>query len=295
MSVPMKVLVVMLGTPVFLAYLVSGIINVGVVIVWMCDRLFTPPWSQEDRIIKDAGVIMYYHWMRIQCLPGEYTLVTLMDNSLSLRPRSGFTDAIYSTIISSLDCGTDLRQFWVEQNTNLDCAEVLAFLRRHPELDDIGFTSGSICAASLPGTVIPTPNPDRRPSIGARLGYTFDLPAYHAALDALAALPGTHPIELHLSFRLPAALLPWFVLTDLAPSDVAQLPEKRLHRVHMLHLHCNNSERCFRALEIRDRLTSWLALFPGLQCLMFAYAAVERIPAAERAVLAEGYVRCVLG
>ncbi|KAJ7183639.1 hypothetical protein C8R46DRAFT_1067530 [Mycena filopes] len=325
MSTMMKVLIVMFGIPLFFAYLVSGIINLGVVIVWAYDRFFGPPWSQEDRIIEDAGVIIFEHWMRIQSLPGKYTLVTLMDHrwrGLELRPRPGFTDAIYSTIITSLDYGTALQRFWVEQNTNLDYGEVLAFLRRHPELKDIGFTSGSIRASSLPVTAIPTPNPDnkitfltttsiyvpyflpaapnlcqifiypnraaRATSIGASLGYTLDLLAYHTALDALATLPGTHPIELHLSFRLPAALLPWFVLADLPPSEAAQLPETRLPRVHMLHLYCNNSERRFRALEIRDKLTPWLALFPSLQRLTFAYATVERIPAAERVVLAEG-------
>ncbi|KAJ7730812.1 hypothetical protein B0H16DRAFT_1584898 [Mycena metata] len=319
-----KVLIVMFGIPLVFAYLVSGIINLGVVGIWAYRRFFGPPWSQEDRILEDVGPIIFEDWMRIQSIPGKYTLVTLVDKRwpmLELRPRPRFTDDIYSIVLTSLDYGPDLKQLWVEQNTNLVYTEVMAFLQRHPNLTDIGFTSGSIRPSSLPPTIPPqnsgsqvnfltttsiyvpyllpaAPNLHRifihpnRAAAATRIGgslayvYNFDLPAYHAALDALAALPGTHPIELHLSFPLPAGSLPWLVLPNLPPTAAVSLPETRLVRIRTLDLYCGTAER-FRAAEIRERLIPWLALFPSLERLTFAYATVEKIPAAERVVLAE--------
>ncbi|KAJ7035301.1 hypothetical protein C8F04DRAFT_1259112 [Mycena alexandri] len=330
LSTKVKVLIVIFGIPLFFAYLVSGIINLGVVIIWAYHRFFGPPWSQEDRILEDVGPVIFEDWMRIQSLRGKFTLVTLTDKrwpALEIRPRPRFTDDIYSIILTSLDYGTELQRLWVEQNMNLVYLEVMAFLQRHPNLNDIGFTSGSIRASSLPLTNDPPQNsgsqvnfltttsiyvpyllpaapnlhrifiyPNRAAAVRGSLGYmyNFDLPAYHAALDALAALPGTHPIELHLSFPLSASSLPWLVLPNLRAAAAASLPETRLVRIRTLDLYCGTSER-FRAAEIRERLIPWLALFPSLERLTFAYATVEKIPAAERAVLAEAVCAACTG
>ncbi|KAF8122628.1 hypothetical protein K438DRAFT_1793039 [Mycena galopus ATCC 62051] len=57
-----------------------------------------------------------------------------------------------------------------------------------------------------------TPLFKRALSVPAFRSATFDLAAYHTALEAIASLPGTHPLTLDFTFRLTAASLPWDVL-----------------------------------------------------------------------------------
>ncbi|KAF8155351.1 hypothetical protein K438DRAFT_1862650 [Mycena galopus ATCC 62051] len=320
-SPTMMFLVVIFSIPLLLLYLVAGGINLAILSMWVYRRLTKPPLAQDDRIVEDIpGSLLFHQWMRIQTLPDkQFTLVTLADHgwcSLVLRSIPGVTDSAYSAVLGSLDLGMYMQQLTVYPKADLVYGDLMALVSRHPHLILLRIDPDSIRHSSLtrlsivahpenkvqeltaPPLYIPyllpaAPNAHRisvlfTPLSALRFA-TFDLAAYHTALEAIASLPGTHPLTLTLAFRLTAASLPWDVLpsTDLEAGNdnSALLPETRLGRVTDLFLG-RDGPACFRASDIRG-VMRWLGLFPSLQRLTFLRGAVERIPDAERAALAE--------
>ncbi|KAF8155374.1 hypothetical protein K438DRAFT_1862696 [Mycena galopus ATCC 62051] len=332
-SPTMMFLIVIFSIPLFLVYLVFGVINFAVLSMWVYRRISDPPWPQDERIVHDMHdtcSLSFSSWMRIQSLPEEHlTLVTLADHSshrpeyLILEPVPGLTDSAYSAILTSLDLGMHIRHLAVHPKANLVYADLMALVSHHPHLTELQVSSDSIRRSSLtplsivahpeskvqdltaPPCYIPyllpatpnahrisllfAPSSKRALSVPAFRSATFDLAAYHTALEAIASLPGTHPLTLDFTFRLTAASLPWDVLpsTDLevGNDNSALLPETRLGRVKTLFLCCDGPAR-FRASDIRS-VMPWLGLFPSLQRLAFLPGAVKRISVAERAALAE--------
>ncbi|KAJ7871583.1 hypothetical protein B0H13DRAFT_2060220, partial [Mycena leptocephala] len=160
----MKILIVMFGIPLLFAYLVSGVINFGILLIWTYRRLFRPLWPQDERIIEDAGLLVFDDWMRIQSLPGKLTLVTLTERKwpvLVIKPIPGLADNVYSSLLASLDLGHHLQRLTVETNTNLFHSELMAFLRRHPDLTSIHLEPDSIRASSLI-TIPMSPNAENK-------------------------------------------------------------------------------------------------------------------------------------
>ncbi|KAF8151275.1 hypothetical protein K438DRAFT_1865211 [Mycena galopus ATCC 62051] len=232
--------------PIFLVYLVAGVINFAILSMWVYRRASNPPSPQHERIFHDIRRLLFNDWMRIQSLPEEQlTLVTLADHrwdEFILRAVPGLTDSAYSAVLASLDLGMHMQNLAVEPKTNLDYADLMALVSRHPHLTRLRIDSDSIRRSSLsltrlsipeskvkeltaPPLYIPyllpaTPNAHRFSllstplskrvlSVSALRSATFDLAAYRIALEAIASLPGTHPLTLTLTFRLTAASLPW--------------------------------------------------------------------------------------
>ncbi|KAJ7765848.1 hypothetical protein DFH07DRAFT_1014332 [Mycena maculata] len=306
LSTTMKVLVVLFGIPLLFAYLVSAFINFGVVLVWAYRLLVGPAWPQDDRIASDAGLLVFDDWMRIQALPEKFTLVTLTEQRapvFALRPIPGLTDAVYSSLLSSLDLGFYLQRLTVEAHTNIPHAELMAFLHRHPHLTHLSCEPHSILPSSLVSLPTPPKSQSKISTLTAPAPYiphllpaapniqriciffppankaallshaAFDAPAYR---DALAALPA-HPLSLTLALPLATTGLPWTADAEARAAAPAT--------VHELVL-CRDGPARFRAGTIRA-LAPWLGLFPGLRRVVFVHGAVERIPPAQRAELAE--------
>ncbi|KAF8155362.1 hypothetical protein K438DRAFT_1862666 [Mycena galopus ATCC 62051] len=315
-------LVVIFSIPL-LVYLVAGGINLAILSMWVYRRLTKPPLAQDDRIVEDTpDSLLFKQWMRIQTLPDKrLTLVTLADygwcRSLVLRSIPGVTASAYSAVLRSLDLGRYTEQLTVYPKADLVYGDLMALVSRHPHLTRLRIDPDSIRRSSLtrlsiseskvqeltaPPLYIPyllpaTPNAHhisllftplfkRVLSASARRSATFDLAAYRTALEAIASLPGTHPLTLTLTFRLTAASLPWDVLpsTDLEAGN-ALLPETRLGRVTTLFLRRDGPVR-FRASDIR-RTMRWLGLFPSLQRLTFEGERIPKLAEAEREALGE--------
>ncbi|KAJ7146784.1 hypothetical protein C8R44DRAFT_758176 [Mycena epipterygia] len=325
MSTPLKILVAVFAVPLSIAlYFASAYINLRVVLGWAYRLLVGSGWPQEDRIIEDAGLLDFGYWMRIRTLPGQLTLVTLTTNgggTLTFEPLPGFTDEIYKSLLASLELGMNLSQLTIEAETNLPHIELMAFIQRHPYLRRLAVEPNSIRSSSLTTMPIPRTSESKIEALTARASYIpyllpaapnvsriripfrdlpssipkrpptpdFDLPAYRLALEAIAKLPGTHPLALTLTFPLTSASLPWLALSSPLPADNVRsadsVSETRLPRVTELALLTGDLVR-FRPSDIRA-MARWLALFPGLERVSFAHGAVEQIPAAEREVLAE--------
>ncbi|KAJ6492548.1 hypothetical protein C8R47DRAFT_1270819 [Mycena vitilis] len=300
LSTAMKTLIVMFGIPLLFAYLVSAVINFGVVLIWLYRRITRPPWPQDERIVEDAGVLVFDDWMRIQTLPGKLTLVTLTDQRwpiLVIRRIPGLADGVYSSLLASVDLGVHLERLTVESQTNLVHSELMAFIQRHQHLISISVGTDSIRASSLttmpmpsapeskvyqliaPSTYIPyllpaAPNAQRisilpalSPMRGLLRPAAFDLPAYRRALDSLAALPaalpGAHLFTVNLTFPLAITHLPWSpaALPDAEALDDALLPETRATRVQALGL-CNRTQIARTiSIAISIRGTRMSALF----------------------------------
>ncbi|KAJ7650807.1 hypothetical protein FB45DRAFT_888845 [Roridomyces roridus] len=309
----MKILIVLFGIPLLFAYLVSAIINLGVFMAWAYQRIVGPQWPQDERIIQDAGLLVFDDWMRVQSLPGKFTLVTLTESRrpvLALRPISELSDSVYSSFLSSLDLGGHLQWLTVRANTELALTELLALMQRHPHLTRLFCGPNSIRRSSLIATPIPAESESQITNLAAPATYipyllpaaanvehidisilpsvkhmplgrvVFDTTAYRDALTALASLPGTHPLHLALFFHLAGTGLPWH--TDVEARDT---PETRLIRVHELQLSVEYPAR-FRAGTIRA-LAPWLALFPNLTRVSFAKGSVEKMAPVLRMELAD--------
>ncbi|KAJ7732182.1 hypothetical protein B0H16DRAFT_1893156 [Mycena metata] len=312
------------GVSLLGTYLASGILNCEVAVRWTYNAVFGPSWSQKERISRDLGYQLgFKDWMRIQSLPGEFTLVTLTDGadepSLKIKPLSGLDNSVYSTILPSLDYGTSIRRLWVDTKMNLVYTEIVDFIHRQTNLAEIYFLPHSIRPSSLT-SVIPPQNPESKitfvaapasctpyllpsapnsaqisifcalaPARTLGLGlHTFDLRAYRAALEAVASLPGTHQLELSLNFPLRSTALPWLALPNATTCSTTPLPETRLTRVHTLYLSSNAPKRRFRVADIRaPAFLRWLASFPGLQRLEFGFGSVDAMGVTEFTDLAE--------
>ncbi|KAF7335454.1 hypothetical protein MVEN_02198700 [Mycena venus] len=304
----------------FLCGVILAVINVGMLFMRAYRRLSGPPWSQEERIILDAGTSLEFSgWMRIQTLPGRLTLVTLtkkLSSTFVLGPIRGLPLTAFSSLLASLDLGVHLRLLKLETRTDLIHSELMAFMKRHSHLTSIHVELDALRSSSLtkmpmvpdpenkvfkliaPSSYIPyllpaapnantvsllfTPVPKRASTFRRT---TFDLVAYRTALTALTALPGTHPLVLTLTLSITAASLPWLDLPDAEAMDASQYPETLLVRVNRLWL-SNHGHMRFCASDIRA-LVRWLGLFPTLQRLTFSPGAIEKISAAECAVLAQ--------
>ncbi|KAJ7732180.1 hypothetical protein B0H16DRAFT_1732960 [Mycena metata] len=231
--------------------------------------------------------------MRIQTLPGNLTLVTLTDKDLSsavvLRPVPGIQPALYSSVLPFLDHGTRLKELRFEQKVNLTYNDVMGFVQLQPNVTELWFSSESIRPSSFSTSTTIPPNPGSKihflsapssyiphllptlPNIGlivisltlARTRFpgrtAIDLPVYHAALDAVATLPGTHPLSLHLNLRLDARArsLPWLALSAADLEAATHQPEMRLTRITSLYLYAagiNAHITCFRATDLRARV-----------------------------------------
>ncbi|KAJ7732184.1 hypothetical protein B0H16DRAFT_1582273 [Mycena metata] len=302
---------------------------------WVDEALFGPPWSQEKRIIHDARrrdfSLIFNDCMRIQTLPGNLTLVTLTNKDLPsavvlrFRRVPGLQSAPYSSVLPFLDYGTRLKELRFEQDVNLTYSDVMGFVQLQPNLTELWFSSESIRPSSFSTSTTIPPIPGSKihflsapssyiphllptlPSIGlivislalARTRFpgrtAIDLPAYCTALDAVAALPGTHPLSIHLNLRLDARArsLPWLALSAADLEAATHQPEMRLTRVTSLCLYADGVDAHitrFRATDLRaPAFLRWLALFPGLKRLVFATGSVEWIPQAERHALAQGF------
>ncbi|KAJ7189490.1 hypothetical protein GGX14DRAFT_484927 [Mycena pura] len=316
-SAPVKVLIVMFGIPLLFAYLVSAVVNTFVVLNWIYHRLVGSGWSPEDRIREDVGVLVFDKWMCIQNVPGKLTLVTLTDHNnptCVIKRTPGLDEGLYSSILAALDLSSHLLTLNVAPDVSLVYTELMAFIQRHRTLNALFLGHNSIQPSSFtplpvdsssritmlraPALYIPhllpaAPNIHRiwishmSASAPARALFSnsFDIASYRMALEAIVALPGTHPLMLFLVLRPAATALPWSRLPDLEARDAALVPETRLSRVQELVLHPDGSG-LFRLADIRA-LVPWLGLFPSLQRLTFNYGAIEKMLAAQRAELEE--------
>ncbi|KAJ7068876.1 hypothetical protein B0H15DRAFT_140769 [Mycena belliarum] len=311
LSTSMKVLLLLFGIPLLFAYLVCAIVNCGVVLIWAYRRVSQPRWPQSERIIEDAGLLVFDDWMRIQTLPGRLTTITLTEQRspvLTLRPLPELPKDVYSSLLPSLDLGFYLLHLRVQTKTDLTYTELIDVVQRHAYLTHLTLQPNALRASSLTTPPIPPWSESRISTLTAPAPYiphllpvapavqhiyipfqpapasgpaglappAFDLAAHRTALAAIATLAAA-PLTLTLAFRLNASALPWRV----PPPD----PATPLPRLHELAL-CAEGRARFQAAVI-CALVPWLARFPGLGRVSFAHGAVERIPFTQRALLAE--------
>ncbi|KAJ7149834.1 hypothetical protein C8R43DRAFT_500782 [Mycena crocata] len=298
-----------------------------------------PLHRQFLRFTEDIGLPVVDDWMRIQVLSGQLTLVTLTAERspvLTIQYIPGLSSGEYSSLMRSLDLGFDLTWLTVESQTNLDHRELMSFLQRHAHLEHVTFEPDSIQPLSLAALPIPphstskitlliapaeyipyllpaTPNAESiyiyRSALAPKRSLfaqrtTFDLTAYHRALDAIAALPGTHTLSLSLAFPFTAASLPWVDLPNPTVAPDAVLPEARLTRVNDVTLCMDGSVRFLPTTILA--LARWLALFPALQHVTigifpssrrmpFGRKTNDMIPVPERVQLAQAIVTACAG
>ncbi|KAF8151273.1 hypothetical protein K438DRAFT_1988264 [Mycena galopus ATCC 62051] len=256
LSTSMNFLVVMFGIPLLFAYLVSGVVNLAVLCMWVYRRVSKPPWSQEERIIEDTGLLLFDSWMRIQPLPHKHlTLVTLTDH------RPGLSDSAYSAVLAALDLGTHLQELVVYRKANLVHSELLGLI---PVVAD---PENKIKVLNAPSPYIPYLLPVA-PNVH-NISLLFS-PAAHRLPPYGPRSSASRPL-LPLPRRLPPLGRP----PDAEAIDCTAFPEARSRASRP-----SSSAATARAL-LRGRhpdAVRWLALFPGLQRLMFAYGAVEQIP-----------------
>ncbi|KAJ7119365.1 hypothetical protein C8R43DRAFT_1035371 [Mycena crocata] len=237
--------------PLSLSYLSAGIINSGVLVAWLLPSVAGPHWEEPDRIAHDLGWVQC-QWMRIQTMGSEssdrFTLVTFGGSSCSplvLRPLPALTESQTSTVWATLDLSEHLKALTITEGCNASLSDFLHCVHCHPELTRLVVQPNSVSSSSLrdmihlpssahltdvcgPAYDIPrllraAPNvrdisiffPAAR---GERV--ETDLTACNAALDAIARLPGTHPIALTLHLRkttFNARAVPWHVRTFSQP------------------------------------------------------------------------------
>ncbi|KAJ7479221.1 hypothetical protein FB451DRAFT_1172336 [Mycena latifolia] len=271
--------------PLTLAYLLSGIINIGVVAAWMYRNVRGVQWDRADRIAADMGSI-HGAWMHAQSLLAataeQFTLVTFgSDLSMFLTiPRLPvLTDAQRSILLSTLELPEFLIQLTIAESANAILADVMKCVHRHPRLTSLVFEPHSILPASIVN--LPLSSPGRITALTAPAAYipfillaepniqhlsitfpttspdrvAFDIPTCLRALNGIASLPGTHPITLALSFTkasIVARALPWHVRSVPIP----------LPRVSTLTLFADGAPGA--ALDIA-LLVPWLAAsFPAV-------------------------------
>ncbi|KAJ7650906.1 hypothetical protein FB45DRAFT_1078144 [Roridomyces roridus] len=259
---------------------------------------------RQERAIKEG--LVFGDWLRIQALPGKYTLVTLVDQSASLviKPIPELPKDVYSSFISAIDYGPLLFRLSVEEQTRIPHAQFMELLRRHPDLRRLSCKPGSIQRSSFvaglpytaesgirelsaPAAYIPylLPAAPRVNEIYVPFpqSRTFDTTGYVSALNAIAALPSYNPgIQLVLSFNLEATALPWEVRNS-NESSAHAAPEKHLTSVTSLVL--SSSGRLRYGQYTLRALPRWITLFPRLHRASFAHNAVdlpETLTKAER-------------
>ncbi|KAJ7503302.1 hypothetical protein B0H11DRAFT_1984925, partial [Mycena galericulata] len=255
-----------------LGYLVSAIINCGVVLAWTYKRLLRRgTWPQEERIAEDAGpwtgALGFDDWMRIQSLPGKLTLVTLTQlwggSQFSIHPMTELTEAMHSSLLASLNFEEHLSELTVEPDTNLVYTELMSFVQRHAHLRLNHFSCGvkSIRPSSLVATAIPPNSKSKISTLNAPASYIpYLLPAaphVQRIYIPFIPAPGTETPPARIAFDTAAyvraldsiAVLPGthsltlslaFRLTarnlpwHALPADAHTGPETRLFRVDEL-------------------------------------------------------------
>ncbi|KAJ6564908.1 hypothetical protein DFH09DRAFT_1363907 [Mycena vulgaris] len=242
-----------------LTYLLCGIVNAGVVMAWLYRGVYGGQWSQEGRIVTDLGWI-HGEWMRVQALllntGDQFTLVTFgsgMSMRLTIPPLPTLTPTQRAAVLTTLDLDKDIRLRELLICDGADCAlpDVLHFARRHPKLARL-YLEPHLLLSTFIAEPSPPPTPGTIHDITAPASYiphilpaepnvenitiplltsspnspAFDIPACIRALNAVAALPGTHPLALSLYFSraaIVARALPWHAQPSLPLLRVARL------------------------------------------------------------------------
>ncbi|KAJ7183634.1 hypothetical protein C8R46DRAFT_1067525 [Mycena filopes] len=302
---------------------------------WVDSALFKRPGPPDQLISRENvghGDLAFDESLRIQTLLGnELILATLANKSpssiLAFRRVAKLPPALYSHILPFLDYGAQIVELWFDRKLRLTYGAVAAFIQRQASLTRLSLSPDSILLSSLSlFTVLPNPEskihslsapsiyipsllpmapnastiticPSLTPTLLPHLrGPAIDLPAYRAALEAVAALPGTQPLSLHLCLHPYARALPWRAAA--AAHDDPHC-ETRLARVTTLYLSSEieyfpNGKRQLRKADLRSpAFLRWLALFPGLKYLAFAAGSLEEIESEpERDALVEACAAC---
>nr|GAT52281.1 predicted protein [Mycena chlorophos] len=209
-------------------------------------------------------------------------------------------------VFRALDFGNDLHYLEVCPGTPLAYQDLIDFLARHPALDELGLGSQreSILSSTLPSIPDPNsefpaikylfapiaylalliPNTPNLTDVGIRSlvkpgsRRTFDHNAYQAAMEAVAALPGTHAIRLTIRLRSSLFTFPWTATRILrlkaaaAARDVESATdtspvETRLHRITRIIFDAELGRNFLGAhfYHHRQAFARWVALFPELK------------------------------
>ncbi|KAJ7479153.1 hypothetical protein FB451DRAFT_173877 [Mycena latifolia] len=264
-------------------YLLCGAVNIGEAVSCIYRHVIRVRWDLEDRITTDMGPV-HAHWMRIQTLLPEtaqqFTLVTFgsaNDECLTIPALSALTEDQRSALIATVELPRHLQTLTISEGANSPLADVMNCVRRHPQLRTLDFaqcsvspvsvvdrnTAGRITTLTAPVAYIPAilqaePNVHHL-SITfpePKLGHSaLNIPSCLDALDAIASLPGTHPICLTLSFTkasITGCELPWHF----------QAPSRPLQRVIGLTFFTDGAPGAVVDIELLGR---WLAAcFPTL-------------------------------
>ncbi|KAJ7651202.1 hypothetical protein FB45DRAFT_1050984 [Roridomyces roridus] len=257
--------------------ILCAVFNLCSLIWWLFRRSVGPRWSVEDRISADVSNSNWFHFsggIRVQSLPTNYTLVTpiFRESGFVIEPLHGVPDSVYLTCLASPDF--QFKDIKVQLNSHMTFADLVAFVACQEELacstNSIA-RSFSLLSASPPHIsskitrltgpasysphLLPlTPHVERIylsfPSLAIRLQViymiyifsigprVFDYVAYCTTLNAIARLPGSHPLALSFIFDLTEANIPW----QMDATDAPQ-PESQLYRVEHLMLRTTESAR----------------------------------------------------
>ncbi|KAJ7473169.1 hypothetical protein B0H11DRAFT_2037469 [Mycena galericulata] len=301
---------------IFLApmYLISGLANGGVLLVWLYRRFFGPQWDQHARIAADL-VQFDGGSVRLQIVPvpgaGRLTLVTFggitpVRLSVPCIPALSFVQ--YSTVLAHIHLEEHLAELTIQADCALVLTDLMHFVHRHSKLRalvlrrravdhtslkelPVSGATGSISSLSAPAVYIPyiLPLAPRVRLLSVRLGEKSDHPghplhrhSYTRVIDTIATLPApaVEALVLYISPTLISAALPWHI----EPGD-----EARLASVTYMTLVLQGN-REVRPADIQQ-LPRWLARFPALVRVEFVgravgqgeRAALDQAIAAERA------------
>ncbi|KAJ7479189.1 hypothetical protein FB451DRAFT_174781 [Mycena latifolia] len=222
-----------------LAYILCGVVNMGVAATWIYRYFFRARWDLEQRIAADLGEI-YTPSMHVQSLlpgtPQQCTLVTFGGNNsarLTIPRLSALTNTQRSALLATLELPTSVVQLTIPEGANHNLADVMSCVRRHPQLTALIFEprslspgsvgdlpvhiAGRITAVTAPAAYIPSIL-QAEPNV-THLSITFpptppnhsasDIPTVLRTLKAVASLPADD-ISLTLSFA-KTSTLPWHV------------------------------------------------------------------------------------
>ncbi|KAJ7018908.1 hypothetical protein C8F04DRAFT_1149566 [Mycena alexandri] len=290
--------------PILSAILVVVVVDVCILIAWLCRRLFGPPWDQTVRIAADLGS-MWGTSMRTQrvAVPGannQFTLVTFsahLVSSMTIPRLPTLSRAHCVALLTTLDLGDNLTALMISANCNFGLAELLVFLHRHQYLGTVTLSPGAISATavaldpqlqaysgrirclSAPAAYIPLILPHlERWVANLNISSTTDLLELTRAFDAIAALPADAALSnltLHLwKSRLGSRRLPWRVDRDVE----AEAPLRNITRLH-LYVHFK-----YRVTDTQ-RISRWLMRFPDL--VMLELHCGKSVPVLVQAELAE--------